>query len=81
MKIMGLSNWLHWTAWFVKSFMLIFMSTMLVILFFKIKFPNPNFGVLTLSNVGVLILFMAIYTCATVTLCFAVSVFFNQGKR
>lgn len=80
MKIMGLPNWLHWTAWFIKSFVLLFFSAMLVVVLFKIRMPNPDFSVLTLSDAGVIVLLMILYICASITLCFAVSVFFTQGK-
>ncbi|XP_055909470.1 phospholipid-transporting ATPase ABCA1-like isoform X2 [Eupeodes corollae] len=30
MKIMGLQNWLHWTAWFVKGFLMMGFSSLLI---------------------------------------------------
>lgn len=81
MKIMGLPNWLHWTAWFLKSFIMLFISIALIIVLLKVKVPNPEYAVLTLSDTGVLILLFFTYACASICLCFAVSVFFTQGKK
>lgn len=36
MKMMGLPNWLHWTAWFVQSFLLLLISIILMTIFLKV---------------------------------------------
>ena len=36
MKMMGLPNWLHWTAWFVKSLAFIFVTILLITLLLKV---------------------------------------------
>lgn len=81
MKIMGLPNWLHWTAWFIKSFIILFISSLLIVLVYKIKLPNPDYAVFTNSDAFILIIIMTLYICAVITFCFAVSVFFTQGKN
>lgn len=37
MKIMGLDNWLHWVAWFVKSFSILFISSALIVIILKVS--------------------------------------------
>lgn len=37
MKIMGLSNWLHWTAWFIKCFIFYFITASLMVVIFKVS--------------------------------------------
>jgi uncharacterized membrane protein YhdT len=37
MKMMGLPNWLHWTAWFVKSLVFILITIMLITFMLKVK--------------------------------------------
>jgi uncharacterized membrane protein YhdT len=42
MKMMGLPNWLHWTAWFVKSLVFILITIMLITFMLKVKPQNPT---------------------------------------
>jgi len=37
MKMMGLSNWLHWTAWFTKYLLFLAISCIFMTIFFKIR--------------------------------------------
>lgn len=37
MKMMGLPNWLHWSAWFTKSFVFLLISTIFITIFFKVR--------------------------------------------
>lgn len=36
MKIMGLSNWLHWLGWFIKSMVLLTISITIVVALLKV---------------------------------------------
>lgn len=82
MKIMGLSNWLHWTAWFCKTFVLIFVTIILMVVLLKVSwYPGTDFTVFTYTDPFLLFFFLICYACATITFCFAVSVFFSKGKR
>ena len=40
MKMMGLPNWLHWTAWFVKSLVFILITIMLITFMLKVKLKS-----------------------------------------
>ncbi|KAF5277493.1 hypothetical protein FQR65_LT03830 [Abscondita terminalis] len=80
MKIMGLPNWLHCTAWFIKSFVMLFVSIILMVLIVKISwYPNTDNTVFTYSNPLVLLLFLVFYITAVITFCFAISVFFSKA--
>ncbi|XP_050311852.1 phospholipid-transporting ATPase ABCA3 isoform X2 [Anthonomus grandis grandis] len=80
MKIMGLPNWLHWLAWFLKSFILLMISVVLMVVLLKVKwYHDSDYAVLTYADPFVLLLFMMCYLCATITFCFAISVFFSKA--
>ena len=77
---MGLPNWLHWTAWFVKIYFYLFISIVLMVILLTVPwYPRISVSVFTHSNPFVLLIFMMFYMLATVTFCFAISVFFSKG--
>ncbi|KAJ8964470.1 hypothetical protein NQ317_016593 [Molorchus minor] len=81
MKIMGLPNWLHWTAWFVKSFIFLFISAIFIVVLLKVRwYSNTDFTVFTYADPLVMLLFLLFYICATITFCFAISVFFSKAN-
>lgn len=43
MKIMGLRNWLHWAAWFVKSFIMLSIPGIVITMFLKVKMHKNIF--------------------------------------
>lgn len=82
MKIMGLPNWLHWTAWFLKCFIFLLISAILMTVLLKVKwYTNSDNTVFTHSNAIVFFVFLIFYVSATITFCFALSVFFSKGNR
>ncbi|GJQ88078.1 hypothetical protein Trydic_g13091 [Trypoxylus dichotomus] len=59
MKIMGLPNWLHWTAWFLKVFILLLVSVILMLILLKVPwFPESNHSVFTLADPTLLFVFL-----------------------
>uniref|UniRef100_V5I8B4 ATP-binding cassette sub-family A member 3 n=1 Tax=Anoplophora glabripennis TaxID=217634 RepID=V5I8B4_ANOGL len=81
MKIMGLANWLHWTAWFLKSFIFLFISAILIVILLKVRwFPSSEFTVFTHTAPTVMLFFLIFYICSTITFCFAISVFFSKAN-
>ncbi len=42
MKMMGLPNWLHWLAWFTKSYLFILISLIVMVALLKIKFYDQG---------------------------------------
>lgn len=81
MKIMGLPNWLHWTAWFAKSFIFLSISSILITVLLKVSwYTNTNYSVFTFADSSVLLVFLLLYVCSTITYCFAISVFFSKAN-
>ena len=72
MKIMGLNNWLHWLAWFVKSLLMLSIPVIIITVVL-------SFHLYTSSSI--LLLFLLVYIIATINFCFAVSVVFDKGRR
>ncbi|KAK4876910.1 hypothetical protein RN001_009416 [Aquatica leii] len=80
MKIMGLPNWLHWAAWFIKCFVMLFITIVIMVLLVKFQwYPHTENTVFTYSNPLVILLFLVFYISAVITFCFAISVFFSKA--
>ena len=75
---MGLPNWMHWAAWFVKHFLFLLITVSIITIFFVIK-GGPNGAIIGYSSPSVLLVFLLVYSMATISFCFAVSVFFKRG--
>lgn len=71
---MGLSNWIHWTSWFITSFSVMFLIG--VVMCVVLKYGK----LLTYSNVTCLIVFVTCFIIATITQCFLISVIFNRAN-
>ncbi|XP_050517580.1 phospholipid-transporting ATPase ABCA3-like isoform X2 [Diabrotica virgifera virgifera] len=81
MKIMGLPNWLHWLAWFVKCFIFVIISVALMVVLLKVRwYSNTEFTVFTYADPFVLFVFLLLYCCSMITFCFALSVFFSKAN-
>jgi len=78
MKMMGLSNWLHWLAWFVKYFLFICISVAIETVFFVIS-TGKNGSVISYMSPTVLLVFLLTYSLSTIMFCFAASTFFSRG--
>lgn len=78
MKMMGLSNWLHWAAWFVKYLVFIMVTIAIITLFVCIH--TDHGAVIGKSDPSVVFVFLLLYSISTISFCFAVSVFFSRGK-
>ena len=81
MKIMGLSSWLHWSAWFVKciSLLLISISIITVLLCVSIT-TNTDLAIFTFANWFAIWFYLFIYSLATITFCFMMSTFFSKAN-
>ncbi|XP_032295539.1 phospholipid-transporting ATPase ABCA3 isoform X3 [Drosophila virilis] len=79
MKIMGLQNWLHWAAWFVKFFIMFTISILLMIIFMKIRYTD-DVAVFTHADISVLIVFFLAYITATICFCFMMASFFSKSS-
>lgn len=80
MKMMGLPNWLHWTAWFVQNLIMFFVSVVLIVILLKAPLVGNDLLVLPYSDWSCLLAFLFVYIIASITFCFAISVFFSKGN-
>ncbi|KAK6165163.1 hypothetical protein SNE40_023607 [Patella caerulea] len=84
MKMMGLSSWLHWTAWFIKYFMFTLITVSLMTLFFSIKVDldigKGSGSVISNSDPSVIFVFLLVYSVSSIAFCFVVSVFFSKAN-
>ncbi|XP_055842779.1 LOW QUALITY PROTEIN: uncharacterized protein LOC129909731 [Episyrphus balteatus] len=79
MKIMGLQNWLHWTAWFVKGFLMMGFSSLLITTILMIKW-SENVAILTHSSFTAVFFFFLIFTITTITFCFMLATLFSKAS-
>ncbi|KAG7167085.1 ATP-binding cassette sub-family A member 3-like 1 [Homarus americanus] len=77
MKMMGLQNWLHWLAWFTKTFMFLATSTV----FITILLHGPgSLAVLSESDPTLVFVFLLLYTTCSVCFCFFLSTLFSKAN-
>jgi len=74
MRVMGLSNLVHWLAWFITAFLLMFI--IICLLSVIVKYGK----IMSWSDITVLSTFFTCFAFATVTQCFLISVFFNKAN-
>ncbi|KRZ43378.1 Retinal-specific ATP-binding cassette transporter, partial [Trichinella pseudospiralis] len=74
MKIMGLYDSTHWLAWFMQSFIMLLISSIMIIL--VVSYGN----VLKYTDMGCLLVFLVAYSFAIIPQCFLMSTMFNQAN-
>ncbi|XP_060082289.1 phospholipid-transporting ATPase ABCA1-like [Ylistrum balloti] len=74
MKIMGLGNLVHWIAWFINAFVVMFVTILLLVILVK------GGKVLEFSDPSVLIFFFTVFAISTIIQCFLISVFFSRAN-
>ncbi|XP_063961818.1 phospholipid-transporting ATPase ABCA3-like [Lytechinus pictus] len=79
MRMMGLSNWLHWTAWFIKFFVFLLISTIFMTVLYTVP-VGPQGAIFKSSGPTVIFVFLLLYAMSTIALSFAVSVFFSKAN-
>lgn len=77
--MMGINNWLHWTAWFTKHFMFLIISVSIMTIFYCVKLDPQKGGVIAETHPLIVFLYLMCFAIASITFCFAVSVFFAGG--
>ncbi len=71
---MGLTNSVHWLAWFITSVVMMMITTVLLVLVLK-------FGdILQYSDPTVIFVFFSVFTISTIMFCFLISVFFSRAN-
>ena len=78
MRIMGLSNSLHWSAWFTTCFIVLMIAYTLVTIFLKFKIIGGQ-AILEHSNLFLIWIFFLFYSMAVITFCFLMSVIFQKA--
>ena len=78
MKMMGLANWLHWTAWLVKYLLFLLISVIIMTILICVRFGEGS--ILTYSDGSLLFVFLMLYCLSIITFCFAISTFFSKGN-
>ena len=75
MRMMGLDNWVHWTAWFLKS--IVFLLCSIVIMTVLISL----FDVFRLSEPVLIFLFLFLFSCSVICFCFMISTLFSKANN
>uniref|UniRef100_A0A8C2JZG5 ATP-binding cassette, sub-family A (ABC1), member 3b n=1 Tax=Cyprinus carpio TaxID=7962 RepID=A0A8C2JZG5_CYPCA len=71
MRMMGLSNWLHWSAWFLMFFLFLSIS---------IFFVTVLISVLTYSDPTLVFFFLLVFAVSTINFSFMISTFFSRAN-
>lgn len=79
MRIMGLSNTVHWSAWFTSNFILTLFAYTLVTIFLCIKIIGDE-AIFQYSNIFLIWIFFIFYIIAVITFCFLISVIFKKAS-
>ncbi|XP_020809671.1 ATP-binding cassette sub-family A member 3-like isoform X2 [Drosophila serrata] len=79
MKLIGVDNWLHWIAWFLKSYLMLMMVVLLILFLFKVNFYT-SVSILTNSQWIVILVFLHTYVIASICFCFMLAVFFSKAS-
>lgn len=79
MRIMGLSNTLHWAAWLTSSFFIPIIAYTLVTIFLCVKIIGGQ-AIFQYSNFFLIWLFFVFYIIAVITFCFLISVIFKKAS-
>ncbi|KAG8175444.1 hypothetical protein JTE90_026867 [Oedothorax gibbosus] len=79
MKMMGLSKWLHWTAWYIKYILFMFLSCCIITSLLGIRF-SKGIAVVNHSDLSVFLFFLIIYSSSTICFCFFISTLFSKAN-
>ncbi|XP_065074347.1 phospholipid-transporting ATPase ABCA3-like [Ochlerotatus camptorhynchus] len=81
MKIMGLPSSLHWTAWYVKSMILLLVSISLITVLLCVSITsNTDLAVFTYAEWSVVWVYLFVYSTTTIMFCFMMSTFFSKAN-
>ncbi|XP_071800403.1 phospholipid-transporting ATPase ABCA1-like isoform X2 [Asterias amurensis] len=74
MKVMGMGNGVHWVAWFIDSFFIMFISSCLLVVVLK------SGHITILTDASILLLMFVSFSISTIALCFLISTFFSTAN-
>ncbi|XP_069685915.1 phospholipid-transporting ATPase ABCA3-like [Periplaneta americana] len=80
MKFLGMRIWMQWTAWFVKSFLQLLLSV-LILLIIMCLIPSTKDSAFAQSNAGLALVFLVLGMAQIICLCFLFSVIIHNGKN
>ncbi|KAF6122837.1 hypothetical protein HJG60_000032 [Phyllostomus discolor] len=79
MRMMGLSSWLHWTAWFLLFFFFLLVTVSFMTLLFCVK-VKKDVAVLTHSDPSLVLVFLICFAVSSISFSFMVSTFFSKAN-
>ncbi|CAG7678613.1 unnamed protein product, partial [Allacma fusca] len=75
--MMGLPNWLHWTAWFIKTFLYLVVTLVFLTILMKIQFEEDR-AILTEANALVLFVVFIFHAFSLIGFCFFMSTIYSS---
>ncbi|XP_002135015.3 ATP-binding cassette sub-family A member 3 [Drosophila pseudoobscura] len=79
MKLMGVHNWIHWLAWFVKSYVMLMVVVLLLMCLLLGRYYK-SVAILTYSHWIPLLVFLHTYVFASICFCFMIAVFISKAS-
>ncbi|EAT39839.1 AAEL008386-PA, partial [Aedes aegypti] len=81
MKIMGLSSWLHWSAWFVKCILLLMVSISLITALLCANLTtNSELAVFEYSDWSAVWIYLFVFSITSICYCFMMSTMFSKAN-
>ncbi|KAK3602190.1 hypothetical protein CHS0354_004706 [Potamilus streckersoni] len=74
MKVMGLSNTVHWCAWLISSFMQMTLTSIVLTLMLKFGKILPH------SNIGIIFIFLEAFVTSSIAFSFLISSCFSKAR-
>lgn len=78
MKLMGIPNWMHWTAWYIKE--LVQWIIPIIAITFLLTHKWSKGYIIARSDPYLIFLVLVLYAIASIAFCFLVSVCFNKAN-
>uniref|UniRef100_A0A8C5R778 ATP binding cassette subfamily A member 3 n=1 Tax=Leptobrachium leishanense TaxID=445787 RepID=A0A8C5R778_9ANUR len=79
MRVMGLSSWLHSSAWFIHFFLLLFVSVFFVTVLLCVQVSSEG-AVLTRSDPTLVFVYLMVFAVSTISFSFMISSFFSKAN-
>ena len=77
--MMGLRNWLHWLTWFLHHFIMMLISSVIIVVLLKV--PTPFGPVMPYVDGTLLFVCLLLYITTTIFFCFMIACFFSKGNK
>lgn len=83
---MGLNGWLVWLGWFLYSFTVILVVSLIMTFFLKVEFIRNKDGLgylppmLPYSDASLVWTLLILYGISSIVFCFAISTFFSKRE-